>query len=46
MPTEIVRLLENAGLHVIGTYKGLSKTLYAADGPDVGGRLGIIAVRD
>jgi SAM-dependent methyltransferase len=45
-PTEIVRLLEHAGLRVIGTYKGLSKTRYAADGPEVGGRLGIIAIRD
>ena len=24
-PTEIVALLENAGLHLIGTYRGLSK---------------------
>jgi SAM-dependent methyltransferase len=45
-PTEIVRLLESAGLRVIGTYKGLSKTPYAADRPDVGGRLGVIAIRE
>jgi SAM-dependent methyltransferase len=45
-PTEIVRLLESAGLRVAGTYKGLSKTPYAADGPEVCGRIAIIAVRD
>ena len=45
-PTEIVALLENAGLRLIGTYRGLSKTPYTADGPEVGGRLGIIAVRE
>jgi SAM-dependent methyltransferase len=45
-PTEIVGLLESAGLRFAGAYKGLSKTPYAAKGPEVGGRLAIIAVRE
>jgi SAM-dependent methyltransferase len=45
-PTEIVRLLQNAGLRVTGTYRGLSKTPYIAEGPNVGGRLGVVAMRE
>lgn len=45
-PTEIIRLLEHAGLRLVGAYKGLSKTLYTAEGPDVGGRLAVIAMRE
>jgi SAM-dependent methyltransferase len=44
-PTEIVRLLESAGLHFIGAYKGFSKAPYRAEGPDAGGRLTVIGVR-
>jgi SAM-dependent methyltransferase len=44
-PTQIVGLLERAGLRLEGAYKGLSKTPYKAEGPDVGGRLALIAVR-
>jgi 2-polyprenyl-3-methyl-5-hydroxy-6-metoxy-1,4-benzoquinol methylase len=44
-PTEIVGLLERTGLRFVGAYKGLSKTPYTAEGPEVGGRLAVIAVR-
>jgi SAM-dependent methyltransferase len=44
-PTEIVRLLESAGLRFLGAYKGLSKTPYRAEGPDAGGRLAVVALR-
>lgn len=45
-PTQIVELLRRAGLHFTGAYKGLSKTPYNAEGPDAGGRLAVVAVRD
>lgn len=45
-PTQIVGLLERAGLRFVGAYKGLSKTPYKADGPEAGGRLALIAVRE
>jgi SAM-dependent methyltransferase len=45
-PTEIVYLLESAGLRLVGVYKGLSKTPYTAEGPQAGGRLAVIAVRE
>ena len=45
-PTQIVALLERAGLHFAGAYQGLSKTPYKAEGPEAGGRLGIVAVRE
>jgi SAM-dependent methyltransferase len=45
-PTEIVLLLKSAGLSFIGAYKGLSKTPYQADGPDAGGRLAVICLRE
>jgi len=44
-PTQIVDLLRQANLHVMGTYKGLSKTPYKSQGTDAGGRLAVIAVR-
>jgi SAM-dependent methyltransferase len=44
-PTQIVGLLERADLHVLGAYQGFSKRPYKAEGPEVGGRLGVIAVR-
>ncbi|HZC44335.1 MAG TPA: class I SAM-dependent methyltransferase [Acidobacteriaceae bacterium] len=45
-PTQIVDLLEQADLHFTGAYKGLSKTPYKAEGPDAGGRLAVVAVRE
>lgn len=45
-PTQIVDLLQRAGLHFTGAYKGLSKTPYKAEGPDAGGRLALIAMRE
>jgi 2-polyprenyl-3-methyl-5-hydroxy-6-metoxy-1,4-benzoquinol methylase len=44
-PTEMVALIQRAGLSFDGAYKGLSKTPYAAEGPDAGGRIAIIATR-
>ena len=44
-PTQIVGLLERAGLRFTGAYKGLSKTPYKAEGPQAGGRLAVVAVR-
>jgi 2-polyprenyl-3-methyl-5-hydroxy-6-metoxy-1,4-benzoquinol methylase len=45
-PTQIVRLLESAGLRFAGANKGLSKTPYQAEGPEAGGRLAVVAVRE
>ena len=45
-PTQIVGLLERAGLRLFGAYQGLSKTPYKAQGPEAGGRLALIAVRE
>lgn len=45
-PTEIVRLLERAGLRFLGAYKGLSKTPYTAEGAEMGGRLAVVATRE
>ncbi len=45
-PTEIVGLLERAGLRFAGAYKGLSKIPYRAEGPEAGGRLAVVAVRE
>jgi SAM-dependent methyltransferase len=45
-PTEIVRLLERAGLKFMGAYKGLSKIPYRGEGPDAGGRLAVVALRE
>ena len=45
-PTEIIGLLERAGLRFAGAYQGLSKRTYKAEGPDAGGRLAVVAVRE
>jgi 2-polyprenyl-3-methyl-5-hydroxy-6-metoxy-1,4-benzoquinol methylase len=45
-PTQIVGLLDRAGLRLAGAYKGLSKTPYKAEGPEAGGRLAVVAVRE
>jgi 2-polyprenyl-3-methyl-5-hydroxy-6-metoxy-1,4-benzoquinol methylase len=45
-PTQIIALLERAGLRFAGAYKGLSKTPYRAEGPEAGGRLAVVAVRE
>jgi 2-polyprenyl-3-methyl-5-hydroxy-6-metoxy-1,4-benzoquinol methylase len=43
--TQIVSLLERAGLTFSAAYKGLSKTPYRAEGPEAGGRIAIMATR-
>ena len=45
-PTEVIHLLQRAGLHFVGAYKGLSKTPYTAEGTEVGGRLAVVAMRE
>lgn len=45
-PTQIVNLLQRAGLRFTVAYKGLSKVPYKAEGPEAGGRLAVVAVRD
>ena len=45
-PTQIVGLLQRAGLRFVGAYKGLSKTPYKAEGTEAGGRLALVAVRE
>ena len=45
-PTQIVALLERAGLRFTGAYKGLSNTPFKAEGPEVGRRLAVVAVRE
>jgi SAM-dependent methyltransferase len=45
-PTQIVGMLESAGLRFTGAYKGLSKTPFQAEGPDAGGRIAIVATRE
>jgi len=45
-PTQIVGLLERAGLRFAGAYQGLSKAPYIAEGPEAGGRLAVVAVRE
>jgi SAM-dependent methyltransferase len=45
-PTQIVKMLEDAGLQFAGAYKGLSKTPFESHGPDVGGRIAIVATRE
>lgn len=44
--TELVRLLERAGLRLISAHQGCSQRLFEATGPDMGGRVGLLAVRD
>lgn len=41
--TELVRLLERAGLHLVSAHRGTSAERFDAMGPDVGGRLGLLA---
>jgi SAM-dependent methyltransferase len=45
-PTQIVEMLQRAGLRLAAAYKGLSRTAYKAEGPEAGGRLAIVAVRE
>jgi SAM-dependent methyltransferase len=45
-PTEIVSLLERAGLRFTGAFKSLSKIPYKAEGQEAGGRIAVVAVRD
>lgn len=42
--TEMISLLERAGLRLQGAFKGLSKTPFKSEGPDAGGRLTLVAV--
>ncbi|HMK21551.1 MAG TPA: methyltransferase domain-containing protein [Terriglobales bacterium] len=45
-PTQIVEMLQQAGLRFAAAYKGLSKTPYVAEGSEAGGRLVVVAVRE
>jgi 2-polyprenyl-3-methyl-5-hydroxy-6-metoxy-1,4-benzoquinol methylase len=45
-PTQIVDLLRRAGLRFTGAYRGLSKTPFKSEGPQAGGRLAVVAVRE
>lgn len=45
-PTQLVAMLQNAGLRFTGAYKGLSTTPFNAEGPDAGGRIAIVATRE
>lgn len=45
-PTQIVSMLERAGLRFAGAFKGLSKIPFKAEGPDAGGRLAVVAIRE
>jgi 2-polyprenyl-3-methyl-5-hydroxy-6-metoxy-1,4-benzoquinol methylase len=45
-PTQMVDLLERAGLRFVGAYKGLSGIPYKAEGPEAGGRLALVAERE
>ncbi len=45
-PTQLVGLLERAGLRFVAAYKGLSKRPYKAEGPEAGGRLALVAMRE
>ena len=45
-PTQIVEMLQRAGLRFASAHKGLSKSPYKAEGPEAGGRLAIVGVRD
>ncbi len=44
--TELVRLVERAGLRFRSAHHGCSPEPFTAQGPDLGGRLGILATRD
>jgi 2-polyprenyl-3-methyl-5-hydroxy-6-metoxy-1,4-benzoquinol methylase len=43
--TELVRLLERAGLRFESAHRGFSSERFRAEGPDLGGRLGLLAAR-
>lgn len=43
--TELVRLLERAGLHFLSAHKGCATALFKAEGADMGGRVGILTCR-
>lgn len=43
--TELVRLLERAGLRFRSAHRGCSPDPFRAEGPDLGGRLGLLAER-
>jgi SAM-dependent methyltransferase len=43
--TELVRLLERAGLRFRSAHRGCSPEPFRAEGPDLGGRLGLLAER-
>jgi SAM-dependent methyltransferase len=44
--TELVALLERAGLRYVGAYKGCSTEPFVAKGQDMGGRLAVLMQRD
>jgi len=43
--TELVRLLERVGLHILSAHRGCSPEPFRAAGADLGGRIGLLAVR-
>ncbi len=43
--TELIRLLERAGLRYRSAHRGCSPEPFRAEGPDLGGRLGLLAER-
>jgi hypothetical protein len=43
--TELVRLIERAGLRLRSAHRGCSPEPFRAAGPDLGGRLGLLAER-
>jgi SAM-dependent methyltransferase len=44
--TELVRLLERAGLRFVSAHKGCSPERFDPTGPSMGGRVGLLAARD
>ncbi len=44
--TELVALIEKAGLRFLSAHRGCSPELFKAEGPDMGGRLAILAERE
>jgi SAM-dependent methyltransferase len=44
--TELVRLIERAGLRFVSAHKGCSPASFDATAPGMGGRVGLLAVRD
>jgi SAM-dependent methyltransferase len=43
--TELVRLVQRAGFRVRSAHRGCSAELFRAEGPDLGGRIGLLAER-